>query len=105
MRRESNRGMGRRGYADIDPKGAGGRKEGAWLGEVSLQTAGQVAPARMLCRLRPLRRPLPTPGDGRRRESPSQSCFPQLKHLARLPTFHPLCRACHRSPKPGASLP
>lgn len=93
---------GRRGYADIDPKGAGEREEGAWLDELSLQTAGQVAGA--LRGQVPLRPQLPTARDGRRRESSSQSCLPQLKRLAGLPIVHHPWHTIHVSSKPGTNL-
>ena len=86
MRKTNQRGE-RRDYADIDAKRVGERKEGAWLGELSLQTASQVAQSLMLRARGPLRLPLPDPGDGRNPESP----FKKLPSSA-------ACRASHRPP-------
>lgn len=103
MSRTASHSRERRGYADIDPKGAGEREEGAWLDELSLQTASQVPGAlRGQVALRPQ---FPTPRDGRRRESSSQSCPPQLRRLAGLPIVHPSWPTIHLSSKPGTNLP
>lgn len=85
--RETNQRGQRRDYADIDEKRVGERKEGAWLGELSLQTASQVAGLLMRRAWGPLCLPLPNLGDGRNPESP----FKKLPSSA-------ACRASHRPP-------
>lgn len=86
--RKTNQRRERRDYADIDAKRVGERKEGAWLGELSLQTASQVAGLLLLRALGPLHLPLPTPPrTGGTGSHPSKNCLPQQP-----------CRASHRPP-------
>lgn len=57
----ANHTIEKQGYADINSKRVDEQEEGAWLGELSLQTVGQVARARTICYLVALRRRLETP--------------------------------------------
>lgn len=101
---KTNQRRERRDYADIDAKRVGERKEGAWLGELSLQTASQVAGSLLLRALGPLHLPLPTPrGLAEPGVTLQKTAF--LSSHAGLLTVHPPCHTFHHSPKPGASLP
>lgn len=86
---KTNQRRERRDYADIDAKRVGERKEGAWLGELSLQTASQVAGSLPSLRaLGPLHLPLPTPGGLAETGSHLfKNCLPQQP--CRAFTVHP----------------
>lgn len=97
--RTANHTIEKRGYADINSKRVGGREEGAWLEELSLQTVGQVTRARTICCLVALRRRLENPGvaGSRGREGGDRAEAKAI--LPKMPTSAPASyTAPHRPP-------